>query len=91
MKTGIKRIADERKRQIEVEGYTPEHDMKNHDWEELMDAALAYLLLAQGNTCAARNAWPWGDYFFKENTPPARCLEKAGALLAASLDRRNGK
>ena len=39
-RTGIERIAAERKRQIEVEGWTPEHDNLSFivrtalDWEE---------------------------------------------------------
>jgi hypothetical protein len=41
--TGVERIAAERKRQIEEEGFTAEHDAK---WthRELLGAAICYLL-----------------------------------------------
>ena len=42
MKTGIELIADERKRQIESEGYTQEHDLF-HDVSEFLDAAVSYI------------------------------------------------
>lgn len=36
MKTGIELIAEERQRQIEVEGWTPEYDdVANNDGQEL--------------------------------------------------------
>ena len=42
MKTGIELIAEERKRQIEIEGYTQQHDAE-HPVSELISAAGAYL------------------------------------------------
>jgi len=41
MKSGIEIITDERKRQLEVEGWTPEHDAKHTDGE-LAEAASVY-------------------------------------------------
>lgn len=41
MKTGIELIADERQRQIEVEGWTPEHDAK-HTGNQIAMAAACY-------------------------------------------------
>lgn len=41
MKTGIELIADERQRQVEVEGWTPKHD-DEHDSGELALAAICY-------------------------------------------------
>ncbi len=41
--TGIERIAAERLRQIEVEGWTPEHDLM-HTPDELEKAAACYTL-----------------------------------------------
>ena len=40
-KTGIELIADERKRQIEVEGWTAEHDAEHYE-SELAYAAAVY-------------------------------------------------
>lgn len=85
-KTGIERIAAERKRQIEVEKYSVTHDMNNHEPEELINAAAAYLFAAQGNLEEAIKIWPWDKSCFKMCNP-ARCLEKAGALTAAAIDR----
>lgn len=84
--TGIERIAAERKRQIEVEGYTPEHDAE-HDPLELMMAAWVYLQAAAHPSQQANAAlWPWEPESFKPSPDPARNLEKAGALIAAALD-----
>ena len=41
MKTGIELIAEERHRQIEKEGWTPEHD-DQHNAGDLVHAAAAY-------------------------------------------------
>lgn len=45
MKTAIELIAEERQRQIEVEGWTPEHD-QYHAGGELANAAACYALAA---------------------------------------------
>lgn len=44
MKTGIELIAEERQRQIEKEGWTPEHDILEHRHGQLVDAAVSYAL-----------------------------------------------
>lgn len=82
---GVGRIAQERKRQIEEEGWTPEHDA-HHDDGQLADAALSYILVAQDER-TERMYWPWDWDTFKGG-PPIRCLVKAGALIAAEIDRR---
>lgn len=88
-------IRAERQRQIEVEGYVPEHDAQ-HGRDKLVQAAIAYLLgsesahLAGGRrtgTPGALTWWPWEPEKFKltpENR--ARELAKAGALIAAAID-----
>lgn len=100
MKTGIERITEERQRQIDVEGLTKEHDSK-HDSGELADAAVCYADLAAAQVRGAgveesvyspRNCWgdldwPWDDEWFKPSENPIRNLEKAGALIAAEIDR----
>lgn len=81
MPTGIELIAAERKRQVEAEGWTLEHD-DNHKTGELSDAAACYAL---GKRTAA---WPWSIDWWKP-TPDDRVRElvKAGALIAAEIDR----
>lgn len=80
---GVGRIAQERKRQVTEEGWTPEHDA--HHVHELTDAALSYVLAARDEDWLYY--WPRMREDFKGGTP-IRCLEKAGALLAAEIDRR---
>ena len=74
--TGVELIAAERQRQIEVEGYTPEHDAE-HDDIELAKAAWCYLFAyrktSQGSGPAlpllvasrewpdAPMGWPWWE------------------------------
>ena len=42
MKKGIELIAEERQRQIEVEGYSAQHDSQ-HDFREFAQAASTYI------------------------------------------------
>lgn len=100
MKTGIERIAEERQRQLDVEGWTKEHDNK-HDGGELADAAVCYADLAAAQVRGATAGelreeyidgfseidWPFEDEGFKPSENPIRNLEKAGALIAAEIDR----
>lgn len=101
--TGYELIAAERKRQIEVEGWTPEHDNR-HEKGELEDAARCYLMSAttggyvlQVLSGASSVRWPWDWSWFKPfdtshrgrlpRVDCLRCLVKAGALAQAELDR----
>lgn len=92
MKTGIERIAAERQRQVEVEGWTPEHD-DEHDGGQMSAAATAYAFqghLATAVRFFARDPigfWPWDVSWWKPSDDPIRNLEKAGALIAAEIDR----
>lgn len=92
---GIELIAAERQRQITQEGWTPEHD-DIHQNGELAVAAFTYssaaLLLISGGTVdevrkRLAHPWPWSLEWFKVSADPIRNLEKAGALLAAEIDR----
>jgi hypothetical protein len=79
---GVQAITMERQRQIAIEGWTPKHD-----------AALVHGELARAAACYALGGrpvgiWPWADNWWKPSTPE-RNLEKAGALIAAEIDRIN--
>jgi hypothetical protein len=86
---GADLIAAERQRQVEAEGWTEEHD-REHDRGELVRAAIAYAWFALGHEDAARACWPF-DGGFKPvrtgNLDATRSLVKAGALIAAEIDR----
>jgi hypothetical protein len=93
--TGVELIAAERKRQVEVEGWTPEHD-DEHEAGEIALAASCYALDFQdrrmilfGQECDITDyLWPWESRWWKP-TPEDRIRElvKAGALVAAEIDR----
>jgi hypothetical protein len=81
-------ITIERQRQIEAEGYSPEHDDEHRDGE-LMDAGMCYFLYGTDRGAFRGDhvpvSWPWGDCW-KPSTP-WRNLVKAGALMRAEKDR----
>lgn len=99
MKTGIEIIAEERQRQIEIEGWTPEHDLQ-HKENELANAAATYAMDADCRDAlmdiydcrlvGVPPTWPWDEKWYKP-TPDNRIRElaKAGALIAAEIDRLN--
>lgn len=98
-------IEAERTRQIKNEGYTSEHDHE-HDAGELADAAACYACFASemirnpsmGELEEPLTAnfkgllsWPWENIDFKPTQDPIRALVKAGALIAAEIDRLQRK
>lgn len=120
-KSGIELIAEERQRQVDVEGWSIEHDDQHTDGE-LAEAASCYASYAQSiqvpinelyiyssvdlahvnlatEVLHKANAkvlvgkdyrWPWDKSWWKP-TPDRRIreLQKAGALIAAEIDRLN--
>ena len=90
--TGSELIARERQRQIDVEGWTPEHDATHNDCQ-LNWVAMAYMCAARlvlKNDPAATTSpafWPWSQAWWKPSRDPIRNLVKAGALIAAEIDR----
>lgn len=107
--TGAERIAAERQRQIDAEGWTAGHD-DEHTGDELTLAAATYALppvfrrmhgdlpyrgLAEHREQSVRRwMWPWSEADWKESHDTAafpegriRELVKAGALIAAEIDR----
>lgn len=92
-RNGAEAIAAERQRQIDVEGYTPEHDA-GHQLHHLTAAATAYLLTGADpglrgsritSDLRARRTWPWEQDGFKPDFG-RRDLVRAGALIAAAID-----
>lgn len=86
--TGAKLIAEERARQIAEEGWSPEHD-DNHTGGELAAAAAYYCFPG----LEARGLFPksWNRHWAKRENffhPTIRDLARAGALIAAEIDRR---
>lgn len=96
---GAKLIARERRRQVEEEGWTAGHDAE-HAGGNLALAASLYakdvadklydadygFIPPQMSPCPI--GWPWDGKWWKP-TPddPVRQLVKAGALIAAEIDR----
>ena len=82
-------ITTERKRQVNVEGWTPAHDAA-HRHNELLQAAICYITTVENNTgtnLQEPNGWPWEFSWWKPSADPIRNLVKAGALIAAEIDR----
>lgn len=114
MKSGVELIAEERRRQIEVEGWTPEHD-DEHTNGELARAAICYARPSPKGGKRLKDEWPWDMSWWKPALPEMtehfhgreqagdpvgisindeawrkaniRNLVKAGALIAAEIDR----
>lgn len=97
-KTGAELIAEERIRQIRGEGYDPQHD-DAHDRGELISAAMCYASVpllrlvykpfeAESEiTEVMATKWPWDEIYWKPDNDAQRNLVKAGALIAAEIDR----
>ena len=97
--TGAELIADERRRQVEVEGWTPERDVEVHKDGGLVLASMCYIMDYYGHLdstafrsfCCefARESWPWDFKWWKPSTPndSIKQLVKAGALISAEIDR----
>ena len=84
---GIAQIAIERQRQINQEGWTPEHD-DEHVQGQLARAACCYAMRPHDSRREyVPLAWPWEHEWWKPSPDPIRNLVKAGALIAAEIDR----
>lgn len=84
---GAALIAAERRRQVEAEGWTPEHD-DAHDSGEMAVAATFYLdpPLGSGWGEGAPDGWPWEPEAWKPKDQVSNLI-RAGALIAAEIDR----
>lgn len=96
--SGAEQIAAERQRQVEVEGWTPEHD-DEHEFGELAGAGASYASLASRQIGSGMHeaetksppsqVWRWPGDAWKPSSDPIRNLVRAGALIAAEIDRLN--
>lgn len=88
--SGTELITAERQRQMQVEGWSPEHD-DEHTQGEIGRAGIAYAFAAcLPHALHAYDWWPWAREWFKPNPlDRKRSLVKAGALIAAEIDRLN--
>lgn len=91
--TGEELIAAERQRQIDAEGWTEAHD-DEHREAELVGAAIAYAknaafqITINAGITGVPSDWPnWDTAWWKPSDDPIRNLVKAGALIAAEIDR----
>jgi hypothetical protein len=98
-RSAIDLIAAERRRQVEVEGFTAEHD-DGHHVHDLRRAAACYALPPQyriitDNKFTFRlidHLWPWEAEWWKPKqadplSDNIRDLVKAGALIVAEIER----
>lgn len=95
-KCGTALIVLERHRQILKERYTPKHD-DGYTEGQLARAAIGYVAVAahQSNAYIRTPAfvtephpqWPWDKDSWKPDAAPIPNLVKAGALIAAEIDR----
>lgn len=92
---GVAAIGRERDRQVSIEGWTPDHDDAHSDG----GMAIAACCYAEMAACMAldhdravreygpgHQHWPWAKWWWKPTTA-RRNLEKAGALIAAEIER----
>jgi len=78
-------VIAERARQVEGEGWSPEHD-DEHDGGEIAQAAAAYCEHAVNQDANLPGFWPWDEAWWKPRTP-REDLVRAGALILAEIER----
>lgn len=83
---GVQLIAAERHRQMGIEGWTPEHDAQHTNGELAVAAACYALPYTAVNHTGLPILWPWAREWWKPKDR-IRNLERAGALIAAEIDR----
>jgi len=88
---GIERISAERKRQIEEECWSASHDAEHTSGQLLLLAACYtlknYTFADFEKAIESELDAYWGSDEWIKYTDPIRNLEKAGALIAAEIDR----
>jgi hypothetical protein len=87
-RTGAEMIAVERRQQVEREGWTQHHDDSHRNGELAVSAAryaIQHTKRSALKSLLAKN-WRWGSCWWKPKDP-IRDLVRAGALIAAEIDR----
>jgi hypothetical protein len=85
MKNGIELITEEREKQVNKYNHTAASDSIYKD-KELLRASMTYLMLALTQSTDGKQYWPWHpDWLHNEGY--IENLKKAGAFIAAELDR----
>lgn len=87
----ISLIRVERKRQIEEEGYTPEHDQEHQEHEALVLAGASYEMEPKHRIKDVPLCWPFAPSLYKPSEDRIRELVKAGALYMAAKDLMEAK
>lgn len=82
---GVELISAERARQIEQENWSEDHD-DLHVRGELAKAASIYAMPKRARK-SILSKWPWGRKWYKPSDDRVKELVKAGALIAAEIDR----
>lgn len=86
----LEEIAEERCRQVNEEGWSPDHD-DEHGPFRLSDAAAAYAVYSGAQVAAemAHKIWPFEKKWFKPDGryPHRKNMVKAAALLVAEIER----
>jgi hypothetical protein len=94
---GALAVMAERRRQIDVEGWTAEHDAA-HSIGEMARAGAAYAVFAKSHAVDSKSSgsfstaiaiWPWSKEWWKPQDF-RRDLVRAAALILAEIDRFDG-
>jgi hypothetical protein len=94
MKNGIELISEERSRQVLEERYTTAHDIEENYQGQLAFAAAAYACPPEADKAKGfkrTHLFPWDRRAWKPSADRIRELVKAGALIAAEIDRLQNK
>lgn len=85
----LRDIATERRRQIEVEGWTPEHDDKHMAGNMAVAAASYAVGPYTAGSDLQRLIWRWSGWSLQWLKPknPRADLVRAGALIVAEIER----
>lgn len=86
MTRAIVDVMAERRRQVEVKGWTTEHDDLDEKEGGLAMAGACYALQSAG--FKAKRYWPWGPGWIRTMTP-RELLVRGAALLIAEIERRD--
>ncbi len=80
-------VQAERLRQVEAEGWMPEHD-DAHDTGALASAAGCYAMFSLAYPAGDPSRfWPWDKSWWKPSPDGRRNMVKAGALILAEIER----